>query len=98
MTIEVRNERPEHSAAIQGLHTKAFGGSAEAKLVGLISERKKALISLVAISDDSVVGLIINRRTQIPLARVFPELKEAKGQTDPIYRGGPVERTAALAK
>ena len=30
-------------------------------------------------------------------ARVFPELKEAKGQTDPIYRGGPVERTAALA-
>jgi putative AlgH/UPF0301 family transcriptional regulator len=47
--------------------------------------------------EDSVVGLIINRRTQIPLARVFPELKEAKGQSDPIYRGGPVERTAALA-
>jgi putative transcriptional regulator len=47
--------------------------------------------------EDSVVGLIINRRTQIPLSRVFPELKEAKGQSDPIYRGGPVERTAALA-
>jgi putative transcriptional regulator len=47
--------------------------------------------------DDSALGLILNRRTQIPLARVFPELKEAKGQADPIYRGGPVERTAALA-
>jgi putative AlgH/UPF0301 family transcriptional regulator len=47
--------------------------------------------------EDSVVGLIVNRRTQIPIARVFPELKEAKGQSDPIYRGGPVERTAALA-
>jgi putative transcriptional regulator len=47
--------------------------------------------------EDSVVGLIVNRRTQIPIARVFPELKEAKGQADPIYRGGPVERTAALA-
>ena len=47
--------------------------------------------------EDSVVGLIVNRRTEIPLARVFPELKEAKGQSDPIYRGGPVERTAALA-
>jgi len=65
MTIEVRNERPEHSAAIQGLHTKAFGGSAEAKLVRLISERKKALISLVAISDDSVVGHILFSRVTI---------------------------------
>ena len=57
----------------------------------------QTVVLLVRYSDDSVVGLIINRRTQVPLARVFPELKEAKGQTDPIYRGGPVERTAALA-
>jgi len=57
----------------------------------------QTVVLLVRYGDDSVVGLIINRRTQIPLARVFPELKEAKGQSDPIYRGGPVERTAALA-
>jgi putative AlgH/UPF0301 family transcriptional regulator len=57
----------------------------------------QTVVLLVRYDDDSVVGLIINRRTQIPLARVFPELKEAKGQADPIYRGGPVERTAALA-
>jgi putative AlgH/UPF0301 family transcriptional regulator len=57
----------------------------------------QSVVLLVRYDDDSVVGLIVNRRTQIPLARVFPELKEAKGQSDPIYRGGPVERTAALA-
>ena len=57
----------------------------------------QTVVLLVRYADDSVLGLIINRRTQIPLARVFPELKEAKGQADPIYRGGPVERTAALA-
>jgi len=59
----------------------------------------QTVVLLVRYSKDeySVVGLIVNRRTQIPIARVFPELKEAKGQSDPIYRGGPVERTAALA-
>jgi putative transcriptional regulator len=59
----------------------------------------QSVVVLVRYDDeeDSVLGLIVNRRTQIPLARVFPDLKEAKGQSDPIYRGGPVERTAALA-
>ena len=63
--IEIRNERPEKSPAIQQVHTKAFGGSAEAKLVRLITERKKALISLVAVSDESVVGHILFSRVTI---------------------------------
>jgi len=63
--IEIRNERPENSPAIQQVHTKAFGGSAEAKLVRLITERKKALISLVAVSDESVVGHILFSRVTI---------------------------------
>jgi putative AlgH/UPF0301 family transcriptional regulator len=57
----------------------------------------QTVVLLVRYDAESVVGLVINRRTQIPISRVFPELKEAKGQSDPIYRGGPVERTAALA-
>src|SRR5213594_5202360 len=65
MTIEVRNERVQDAAAIQQVHIAAFGGSAEAKLVRLISERKKALISLVAVSDDSVVGHILFSRVTI---------------------------------
>src|SRR5207247_9858607 len=50
--IEIRSEEPGDSAAIQEVHTKAFGGPLEAKLVRLITERKKALISLVAVRDD----------------------------------------------
>ena len=57
----------------------------------------QTVVLLVRYDEESVLGLVINRRTQIPISRVFPELKEAKGQSDPIYRGGPVERTAALA-
>jgi len=57
----------------------------------------QTVVLLVRYQEDSVLGLVVNRQTQIPISRVFPELKAAKGQTDPIYRGGPVERTAALA-
>ena len=57
--IKIRSERPEDSAAIQEVHTQAFGGPLEAKLVRLITERKKALIALVALSDGTVVGHIL---------------------------------------
>src|SRR5215510_12720473 len=59
VVIEIRNEQPGDSAAIQEVHTKAFGGLVEAKLVQLIAERKKTLISLVATRDDRVVGHIL---------------------------------------
>jgi putative acetyltransferase len=57
--IEIRSERAEDSAAIQEVHAQAFGGPAEAKLVYLITERKKALIALVALSDARVVGHVL---------------------------------------
>jgi len=47
--------------------------------------------------DDGAMGIIINRPTDVPLSRVFRELKEAKGRTDPVYNGGPVEQGALLA-
>jgi putative transcriptional regulator len=36
------------------------------------------------------MGVIINRQTKVPLARVLKELKEAVGRSDPVYAGGPV--------
>jgi putative acetyltransferase len=65
VTIEIRTARPEDSAAVQEVHTKAFGGPAEAKLVRLISERKKAVISLVATNDGKVDGHILFSRVTI---------------------------------
>jgi putative transcriptional regulator len=41
--------------------------------------------------DDGAMGLIINRPTDVPMSRVFRDLSEAKGRTDPVYSGGPVD-------
>lgn len=57
--IELCNERPGDSAAVQEVHTKAFGGPSEARLVRLITERGKAVISLAALNDGNVVGHIL---------------------------------------
>ena len=47
--------------------------------------------------DQGSVGLVLNRRTDVPLSRVFQDLKEAKGRMDPVYVGGPVELDTVLA-
>jgi putative AlgH/UPF0301 family transcriptional regulator len=48
-------------------------------------------------ADQGSVGLVVNRRTDVPISRVFQDLKEAKGRTDPVYVGGPVELNSVLA-
>ena len=58
----------------------------------------KTVILLVHFSDDQgAVGLVLNRRTDVPMSRVFQDLKEAKGRMDPVYVGGPVELDSVLA-
>jgi putative transcriptional regulator len=58
----------------------------------------RAVVLLVHYDDENgAMGLIINRQTDVPLSRVFSELKEAKGRADPIYVGGPVETGSVLA-
>jgi putative acetyltransferase len=74
--IEIRSERPEDSAAIQEVHTRAFGGPVEAKLVHLITARKKALIALVALKDGTVVGHILF--SQVTVANA-PQVFKAVG-------------------
>ena len=51
----------------------------------------ETVILLVQYDAQGVVGLILNRRTDIPLSRVLEGLKAAKGRSDPVYFGGPVE-------
>lgn len=58
----------------------------------------EAVILLVQYSDEhGAMGLIINRRTDVPLSRVFEDLKEAKSHTESIYVGGPVELNTVMA-
>ncbi len=57
----------------------------------------KTVVLLVQYDSESVVGLMINRRTNVPLSRVFKELKAAKDLSDPVYAGGPVDIPAVFA-
>ncbi len=51
----------------------------------------ESVILLVRYNEKGSMGLIVNRPTKVPLARVV------KGGEDPLYAGGPVARTGALA-
>jgi putative transcriptional regulator len=46
-------------------------------------------------ADEGTLGLIINRRSEVPISRVFPDVTGAKA--DPVYLGGPVELGTAQA-
>lgn len=54
------------------------------------------VILLVHYDETGVVGLVLNRRTDVPLSRVL-ELDAAKDRSDPVYLGGPVGPSGAFA-
>jgi putative AlgH/UPF0301 family transcriptional regulator len=54
------------------------------------------VVLLVHYDEKGALGLILNRRTDIPLSRVL-DLEAAKDRSDPIYLGGPVGPSAVFA-
>ena len=64
----------------------------------LVASRKLAdpnfaetVILLVHSDAGGVVGLMLNRRTDLPISRVFAQLEAAKDRSDRVFLGGPVE-------
>lgn len=57
----------------------------------------ETVVLLVHYDAQGVVGLILNRRTDVPLSRVLEDLKPAKDRSDTVYLGGPVETSLVLA-
>jgi putative AlgH/UPF0301 family transcriptional regulator len=57
----------------------------------------ETVVLLVHYDAEGVVGLILNRRTDVTLSRVLEGLKAAKDLSDPVYLGGPVETPAVFA-
>ena len=57
----------------------------------------KTVILLVHYGAEGVVGLMLNRRTDVPLSRALERLKAAKDRSDPIYLGGPVDTPMVFA-
>lgn len=56
----------------------------------------ETVILLVRCDSDGVVGLVLNRRTNVALSQVL-DLEAAKKRSDPVYLGGPVETPAVFA-
>ena len=53
----------------------------------------RRLSRLVRYDAEGVVGLILNRGTYLPLSRILEGITPAKGRSDPVYLGGPVEQS-----
>ena len=68
--IDIRPARPEDAAAIRHVHERAFGDTNVAQLVDLLQAAHKALIALVAVAEDQVVGHILFSSVTIAQAPV----------------------------
>jgi putative acetyltransferase len=67
---EIRLEKPEDILAIRAVQEQAFRSVNEARLVDLLRKANQALISLVAIRDEQVVGhVLFSPITLTPAAR-----------------------------
>jgi Uncharacterized ACR, COG1678 len=56
----------------------------------------ETVVLLVHSDAEGVVGLILNRPTDVPLSRVLEQFEAAKDRSDPVYLGGPVETPAVF--
>ena len=57
----------------------------------------ETVILLVHYDAESVIGLMLNRRTDVPISRVLAHFEAAKSRSDPVYLGGPVETPTVFA-
>jgi putative transcriptional regulator len=57
----------------------------------------ETVILLVRYQRSGTVGLVINRRTKVAIAKTLKELNGAKRRSEPVYLGGPVETDSVLA-
>lgn len=74
--MEIRDERSEDQDAIRRVHLDAFAGDVEARLVDLLRERGKAVMSLVAEDDGEVIGHILFSPVTITHSRRPRTLRE----------------------
>jgi putative transcriptional regulator len=97
-TLRTKGESPALFLPIQFKNPKDLGVGkllVASRDIGDPSFAKTVLL-LVHYDEKGVVGLVLNRRTDIPLSRVL-DLEAAKDRTDPIYLGGPVGLSAIVA-
>lgn len=57
----------------------------------------QTVILIVRYDEEGTLGLILNRRSEVPIAKILDDWKEAKGREEPMFVGGPVEKSSLLA-
>jgi putative transcriptional regulator len=60
-------------------------------------EFAKTVILVARYDAQGALGLILNRRTDVPLSRVLESPKAAKDRSDPVYLGGPLDMPTMFA-
>src|SRR5579864_192970 len=96
-TVTAVRRRPFIPAQAPGAPELAAGKILVARRNLLDPNFAQTVILLVQYDEDGTVGLIINRQTKVPLSRLSKEIESAKGKSDPLYAGGPVETSGLLA-
>ena len=66
--IEIRSERLDEVEPVRRVHEQAFGRSAEARLVEMLRQANKALVSLVAVDQEHIVGHILFSAVSLSIA------------------------------
>jgi putative transcriptional regulator len=82
-------------AAALLLPTCAFAQLAAGKLLIATQKSrdpdlKQSVVLVIQYDKDAAVGLIVNRRSDVPASEAFPELNNAKGGPVPVWAGGPL--------
>ncbi|HEV2387389.1 MAG TPA: YqgE/AlgH family protein [Candidatus Acidoferrales bacterium] len=57
----------------------------------------ESVILLVRYGETGALGLMVNRRTKVPISRALSEIEGAARHSDPVFVGGPVELGTVFA-
>ena len=57
----------------------------------------RTVVLMVAFSDEGAMGLVVNRRSDVPLTRLFPHVTPTMATASQAFTGGPVQREVAIA-
>lgn len=79
MEFHIRNEEPRDANTIREILRAAFPTDAESRLVDALRANGKAIISLVAVNEDDVLGHILFSEVSIHSPGGSSPPKEAKG-------------------
>jgi putative transcriptional regulator len=105
--LAVASVLPARPAAQEAqLHERLYREAVRSLAAGklLIAARRlpdpnfsRTVVLLAAFSDEGAMGLVVNRRSDVTLARLFPHVMPTMATGSHAFAGGPVQREVALA-